>query len=65
MQEIKQGPLAHHTAAKLSEEGGLVVKVILCTDVLNIVKAFEADHVKPPVEKSFICHLLWVWERMA
>ena len=64
MQEIKQGPLAHRMAARLTEEGGLVVKVILCTDALNIVKALEADHVKPPAEKSFMCRLLWLREKI-
>ena len=34
----------------------------MCIDAMSIISAVSAEHIKPPAEKTLLCHLLWLQE---
>ena len=47
---------------RLRESGGFAIKVRVCIDATSVWSALEVDRVKPPAEKSLVCHPLWLKE---
>ena len=40
----------------------LCVAIDMCIDAMSIISAVSAEHIKPPAEKTLLCHLLWLQE---
>ena len=64
LHEITLGPLATREAMRLTEEAGLWHSIELVTDAKNLLLALAQHHMKPPAEKSFFTHLLWLRQKL-
>ena len=64
LHEIAEGPLPISTARAMSESDYGSVTLEVATDAYNVVLALSGDRVKPPAEKSFLCHLLWIRDKL-
>jgi hypothetical protein len=63
LHEIQRGPLTARRALEIREHGDeLAVSIDMRIDAMSIISAISAEHVKPPAEKSLLCHLLWLKE---
>ena len=64
LHEVIQGPLNISEAMRLTHEAGLCYEIEIGTDAKNLLLALGAPRLKPPAEKSFIVHLLWLKEKL-
>ena len=60
LHEVQVGPLPARVAMTLTESPGLMFEIAVNTDAKNLLLALSNDRIKPPAEKSFITHLLWL-----
>ena len=58
--EIRQGPVSHSEAMRLSDESGLSMEIAVVTDARNILAALKVLNLKIPAEKNFLVHLAWL-----
>ena len=64
LHEIKYGKLTPEQGMHMTEQDTCNVKLHVVTDAYNIVLALEKEKMKQPSEKSFICHLSWLAEKL-
>ena len=64
LHEIYKGPQSTREMARLSEEGGFVYHILLVTDAMNLIHYLRYSRLKFPAERSFVCHCLWLRERI-
>ena len=64
LHEIKHGPLSTTIAKQLADYGGADFEVEVVTDARNLLLALGSARLKPPAERSFIVHLLWLREKI-
>ena len=62
LHEVHSGPVTPKEGIRLRESGGFAAKIRVCIDAMSVWSALNADRVKPPAEKSLLCHLLWLRE---
>jgi hypothetical protein len=60
--EIAKGPVTPKEGMLLRESGKSIVSVRVCIDAMSVFSALSSDRIKPPAEKSMLCHLLWIKE---
>ena len=62
LHEIVKGPVTPKEGLTLRERGGMNIGLRVCVDAMSVFAAIAVDHIKPPAEKSLLCHLLWLKE---
>merc|ERR1711933_355046 len=60
LHEIERGPLHMSQLRDITDKSGLCYAVDVITDAKNLLLALEVARMKPPAEKSFYFHLLWM-----
>ena len=64
LHEIAEGPVSRRQAMEFSEGPGLHHELEVYTDAYNLVSTLSTAQLKPPAEKSFITHLLWLKDKL-
>ena len=64
LHEMQYGPVTLEVAKELTEGPSQPITFDTGTDAYNLVIALSRDRVKPPAEQSFLCHLLWMHQKL-
>ena len=64
LHEMRYGPVTLEVAKELTEGPSQHITFDTGTDSYNLVFALSRYKVKPPAEKSFLCHLLWMRQKL-
>ena len=60
LHEIQKGPIPFDDLRHCTDSGKLCFLIDIVTDAKNLLLALEVTRMKPPAEKSFYFHLLWI-----
>ena len=64
LHEMQYGPVTLEVAKELTEGPSQHIYFDTGTDAYNLVLSLSRDRVKPPAEQSFLCHLLWMHQKL-